>query len=193
MTGIVAEEFWIFAYGSLMWDPGFPFEESAPALLRGWHRSFCLLSTSYRGSQEKPGLVLGLDRGGACRGLAYRVAAERREEVCAYLKERETPREVYFIRAVEVALSRRRVKAHTFVVNRGFATYAGKLTPEATARYIVQGVGNRGTCRDYLANTVAHLDQLGIGDGPLHRLLRRVEEICAEDAAAVAAPGGHKL
>lgn len=186
-------DLWIFTYGSLMWQPGFTYEEAAAALLRGWHRSFCLKSTSYRGSKEKPGLVLGLDRGGACRGLAYRVAAAKIDETVAYLRERETPREVYFFREVEVRLADRSVRAHTFVVNRRFETYTGRLSPEETARYIIQGHGNRGSNRDYLASTVAHLDQLGIGDGPLHRLLRRVEEICAREASAVAGPGGRKL
>ena len=71
------KDLWVFAYGSLTWDPGFPFEEARPALLRGYHRAFCLYSTHYRGTPERPGLVLGLDRGGACRGIAYRIAAPR--------------------------------------------------------------------------------------------------------------------
>ncbi len=170
-----AENFWIFAYGSLIWDPGFPFEEARPGLLRGWHRSFCLYSMRYRGTPDRPGLVLGLDRGGACRGIAYRVATQQGEKVMAYLWEREMPNRVYACRDVTVEIETGPITARTFVVRRDTSQYAGKLSLARTVDLICQGHGQRGPCRTYLENTVRHLDKLGIPDGRLHALLRAVE------------------
>jgi cation transport protein ChaC len=165
---------WIFAYGSLMWDPGFPFEEARPALLKGYHRALCLYSTRYRGTPEKPGLVLGLDRGGACRGIAYRVTAANVERVMAYLWEREMVTRAYSCRAVTIHLATGPVRGRAFVVNRDHEQYAGKLPPERLIALICQGHGQRGPCRTYLENTVKHLDQLGVPDRRLHELLARV-------------------
>lgn len=165
---------WVFAYGSLMWDPGFPFEEARPALLKGYHRALCLYSTRYRGTPEKPGLVLGLDRGGACRGIAYRVTAANTERVMAYLWEREMVTRAYSCRAVTIRLATGPVRARAFVVNRDHKQYAGKLPPERLVALICQGHGQRGPCRTYLENTVKHLDQLGVPDKRLHELLARV-------------------
>ena len=175
------DDIWVFAYGSLMWNPGFAVEESRPALLRGYHRAFCMWSTSYRGTADSPGLVLGLDRGGACRGLAIRIGAHRKDEILKYLIARETPPDddVYAFRPVPVEFEDgTRVDAHAFIANRANAKYAGKLSLEKTARVVAAACGKRGTCRDYLANTVRHLDELGVADGPLHALLRRVEALC---------------
>lgn len=168
--------FWIFAYGSLIWDPGFPFEEARPALLRGWHRSFCLYSMRYRGTPERPGLVLGLDRGGACRGIAYRVAAAQGATVMAYLWDREMPNRVYACRDVAVQIATGAVTARTFVVRRDTPQYAGKLPLDRTAALICHGHGQRGPNRAYLENTVRHLDALGIPDARLHALLAAVEK-----------------
>ena len=176
-----AGDVWVFAYGSLMWDPGFAVEEARPALLKGYHRAFCMWSTTYRGTAENPGLVLGLDRGGACRGLAIRIGAHRKAEILDYLINRETPpgEDVYQFRPVQVAFEDgTRVAAYAFIANRNSAKYAGKLGAEEAARVIVAAAGKRGRCRDYLANTVRHLDELGVADGPLHALLRRVEALC---------------
>ena len=98
------EDFWVFAYGSLMWNPGFPFLESHPALVRGYHRSFCVESTHYRGTKEKPGLVLGLDRGGACRGRAYKVCRTQGKTVSDYLHEREMLSGIYEPRWLKATL-----------------------------------------------------------------------------------------
>jgi cation transport protein ChaC len=170
------EDFWVFAYGSLMWRPGFEFLDRQPALLRGYHRAFCVISTHYRGTAEKPGLVLGLDRGGACRGRAFRVAAVEADHVIGYLHNREMINGVYDPRwfTVETPLGARRAAA--FVVDRSHEQYAGKLTARQTADYIAQGVGVMGSNLDYLRSTVTHLDELGIGESALHRLLRIVEE-----------------
>lgn len=163
-------DLWVFGYGSLMWRPDFPFREAAPALLRGYHRAFCIYSFHYRGSPERPGLVLGLDRGGACRGRAFRVAKADVAAVCDYLHAREMVTGVYVPRMVGIEVGGRRVLAATYLADRSHPQYARKLTPQQTLRYILQGVGVSGSNLDYLESTVAHLDELGIADGPLHEL-----------------------
>jgi len=168
------KDLWVFAYGSLIWDPGFPFEEARPGLLRGYHRSFCLYSTRYRGTPERPGLVLGLDRGGACRGVAYRIAAAHVEAVWSYLWEREMTNRSYHCRLLPLDLDGAGIRARTFVVDRTHPNYAGKLNAERTAEIICDAVGQRGACYAYLASTVDHLDQLGIPDPRLHALLAAV-------------------
>ena len=168
-------DFWVFAYGSLMWRPGFEFAEARPALLRGYHRAFCIASTHYRGNPEKPGLVLGLDRGGACRGRAYRIAAEKARPVARYLHEREMVTGVYEPRWVRVVTPGGALTAVTYVADRAHRQYAGKLPVAEVVAVIRQGVGTAGSNIDYLVNTVCHLDELGIADGPLHRLLRAVQ------------------
>ena len=168
-------DLWIFAYGSLMWHPGFPYEEARPALLRGYHRSFCLYSHQYRGTPEKPGLVLGLDTGGSCRGIAYRVKARNAKRVMAYLWRREMPARVYACREVKVDLAGHTVPARAFIVRRDHPQYAPDLSVQRTVELVCQGHGRRGPCRAYLANTVRHLDQLGIPDRRLHAILKRVE------------------
>lgn len=163
--------YWVFAYGSLMWNPGFPFVEKSPAMVRGYHRAFCVYSTEYRGTTERPGLVLGLDRGGACRGLAFRVAADQVDAVRAYLYERELSYPIYEPKLLTALMPGRSAVAEAFVVNRHHDAYAGKLAPERAADIVRTAVGNRGTNREYLENTVRHLESLGIAEGPLHRLL----------------------
>ncbi len=171
------EDFWVFGYGSLMWNPGFPHLEVQVALLRGYHRRFCIYSVHYRGTQDCPGLVLGLDRGGSCRGLAFRVPAAEGDAVMHYLYEREMLQKVYRPRWLKVHLPAGPVQACGFVVNRNHQQYTGHLSLEETAAYIAQGRGNRGQCREYLANTLAHLDALGIGDSGLGDLLVEVDRI----------------
>jgi len=177
-----SDEFWIFGYGSLMWHPGFDHLERVPALLRGYHRAFCIISRHYRGTAERPGLVLGLDRGGACRGIAYRAPADRRDEVMAYLHDREMIHYVYVHKQLPVALGDgRRVLADTYVADPDNDQYAGKLPVEELVRLTLQGLGSRGACAEYLENTVFHLDELGIRDGPLHDLLDRVRTAQGDD------------
>ena len=178
-----AEPVWIFAYGSLMWNPEMPFAERRPALLRGWHRSFCLYSPEYRGTRERPGLVLGLDRGGACRGVVYRLPQDRLTEAIDLVWSREMTGFVYRMRPVTVTTPQGRVAAHAFTVRRDSRDYAGRLPLDDVARILAVCAGDRGTGRDYLGNTVRHLEELGIADGPLHRLAERV--------AALPAPQPH--
>ena len=174
------QDVWVFGYGSLMWDPGVVHEEMQPALLHAYHRAFCIYSHRYRGTSQLPGLVLGLDRGGSCRGRAYRVAGAHAARTLAYLWDREMVSGVYVPRRVGVRLARGRgrgrVDCWTFVADRKHPQYAGALALEDQVGLILQGQGVSGPCRDYLANAVRHLDELGIADGPLHRLMALVEE-----------------
>ena len=183
---------WFFAYGSLMWDPGFAPVEVRPARLYGYHRAFCVRSRHYRGTAAAPGGVLGLDHGGAWHGRALRVAERDRAHVFEYLAEREMPEEIYTCRQVRLALGRRRVDGYALVVNRDNFLYAGRLSEAEIARIIVNSEGGRGRNRDYLASTVRHLDDLGIGDGPMHRLLAVVEDEAAKLKPTAAATGGVK-
>ncbi len=171
------ENFWVFAYGSLIWRPDFPFVEGVPGRLHGWHRRMCIRSIHYRGRPDRPGLVLGLDRGGSCRGLAYRVADDLVETVRRILDERELISGVYDPRYAPVTLDDgRRVAGYLFVARRGHDQYAGGLSTEETAAMIRQGHGSCGSSRDYLANTVRHLEILGLGGASLRRLLQLVDE-----------------
>ena len=170
-----AGDLWLFAYGSLMWDPGFAYCAAKPALLYGHHRRFCVYSHGHRGTPERPGLVLGLDRGGACKGIAYRIPAVDVPDALAYLWAREMQSRVYQMKALRVRLKGGRiVKAYAFVVDRTHRDYAGDLSLAQTARLIRQGVGRRGSAHQYLENAVQELTRLGLIDGPLHRLQRYV-------------------
>jgi glutathione-specific gamma-glutamylcyclotransferase len=177
------ESVWIFAYGSLMWDHDFPRAETDPALLRGYHRSFCLYSYDYRGTRARPGLTLGLDRGGACRGIALRLPPEALAEAVdrLWVREMTAPR-VYDMRLLPVRTTCGSRRAFAFTVRRDHADYAGRLSPEAAARIIAEAAGRRGACRDYLADTVNHLTGLGIADPSLQRLAKRVGALVAATA-----------
>ena len=176
---------WVFAYGSLMWNPEMAFAETRPAVLHGFHRRFCLYSRDYRGTPERPGLVLGLDRGGSCRGLARRLPPDALGAAIDRLWAREMAGDtqygnaiepiqdagqVYDMRAVTVATPQGPVAAYAFTVRRDNIDYAGRLGIERMAEIIAAAAGGRGTGRDYLANTVRHLDELGIRDKGLRRL-----------------------
>lgn len=190
------EPLWVFAYGSLIWDPGFVFERRRHATLYGYRRRLCVYSHRYRGTPEAPGLVLGLDRGGCCRGIAYRVAPDRADEVLDYLWQREMVTGAYRPMRLRVALpspdpdpdpdldpdsrpgpvsgGRSRVTACCFVADRSHPQYCCGLGEESVVRLIVEGRGLKGPNWEYLANTVAHLEALGIADRPLRDLLHKV-------------------
>ncbi|MDH3240787.1 MAG: gamma-glutamylcyclotransferase [Alphaproteobacteria bacterium] len=183
---MVEREFWVFAYGSLMWNPGFAWEQRVPARLHGFHRAMCIYSHVWRGTPERPGLVLGLDRGGSCRGLAYRIDPRLEPEVTDYLEARERVTAVYLGKRLAVTLEGagaaaakeppRRALALTYVADRGHHQYAGRLPEAEAARLIRQGRGRGGLNTDYLESAVRHLAALDMPDGPLTRLHRLVRE-----------------
>jgi cation transport protein ChaC len=179
------QENWIFGYGSLMWRPGFAFAEQRRARLRGLHRRLCVYSHVHRGTPERPGLVMGLDRGGACRGIAFRVEPEDWPETLAYLRAREQVTNVYLEVSRPVQLlghDAREVTAVAFAVDRSHSQYAGKLGLEAQLALIGQGHGISGPCADYVLSTVAHLRELGVED----RLLQTLAERLAPEAGYAA-------
>jgi cation transport protein ChaC len=166
-------DFWVFGYGSLMWRPGFPHRDRVPARLAGAHRSLCVYSWVHRGSKARPGLVLGLDRGGSCRGVAFRVDGSARDEVIAYLRARELVTAVYHEtwRPVRlVAAGERTVSALTYVADRRHAQYAGRLPREALLAHVRDARGHSGDNARYVLNTVGHLRELGIADATLEWL-----------------------
>jgi len=166
-------DLWVFGYGSLMWRPDFAFLERVPARLIGEHRALCVYSFVHRGTPEKPGLVLGLDRGGACRGIAFRVAERERTATVAYLRAREQVTSVYreVMRAVWLENEpRQRVSALAYVVDRGHVQYAGRLSPAEQLRHVQQGHGQSGANRDYVIATVKAIEAEGFRDRSLHQL-----------------------
>jgi cation transport protein ChaC len=171
-------ELWVFGYGSLMWRPGFDVLERVPAKLIGMHRALCVFSFVHRGTPERPGLVLGLDRGGMCRGIAFRVAAAARDETIAYLREREQVTSVYLetMRRIELEEeARRQVRALCYTVDRGHAQYAGRLTVDESVHYVRQGHGRSGNNRDYVLETVRALEALGYRETELHLIADRLK------------------
>jgi glutathione-specific gamma-glutamylcyclotransferase len=188
------EDLWVFAYGSLIWRPGFSSIDRVPARLIGLHRALCVYSFDHRGTPERPGLVLGLDRGGACRGVAYRVAAPQRAETIAYLREREQTTNVYIEAMRPVILQSkppRQVSALVFVVDRRHPQYAGRLDLDRQLHLVRQGHGRSGPNREYVLSTVKALEALGYRDHDLHLLaerLRGVHESASEQATNVAQP-----
>jgi cation transport protein ChaC len=170
-------DFWVFGYGSLMWRPGFPHDGALPALLRGYHRSFCVYSHHYRGTPEQPGLVLGLAPGGTCRGVAFRVPRGQEASVRDYLDERELVSYAYIPRLLPVEIPEGEVEAYTFVADPKHRQFAGDLGVERSAEMIMEAKGIAGLNRDYLINTVRHLERHGFGDDGLRPLLKRVEHL----------------
>ena len=173
------DKVWVFAYGSLMWRPDFKYVESEPALLRGYHRAFCIYSHVYRGSVKNPGLVLGLENGGSCLGRAFRLNIEAAQDILAAIHAREMIYDVYVARRLPISLTQRsgapRVMANTYTADRAGPQYSGKLERDIMIKLIRNGHGTAGNGRDYLANTVHHLHQLGLTDNGLAALLRDVD------------------
>ena len=175
-----AQPVWIFAYGSLIWDPEFTYAETEAALLHGYHRSFCLYSYDYRGTPAQPGLVLGLDRGGSCRGMAFRLSADSVAEAIDRVWLREmSGRRVYDMRLLPVRTGHGTRRALAFTVLRDCPDYAGRLSLDEAVRLILGAVGRRGTCRDYFENTLRHLERLGLADTLLRSLAKRIEALTA--------------
>jgi cation transport protein ChaC len=187
---------WVFGYGSLMWRPGFAYEARVPATLYGAHRSLCVYSHVHRGTPERPGLVLGLSRGGACRGVAFRVAETHREQTIAYLREREQVTSVYLERVRPVRLddgTDRLVSALTYIADPTHPQFAGDLPLESLLALVRNAHGASGPNAEYVLNTAAHLEELGVRDSRLFALARALSADAprphaAEEALPAATP-----
>lgn len=170
-------DMWIFGYGSLMWSPGFDYVEARRARLAGYHRAFCVYSIHYRGTERQPGLVLGLDRGGACEGIAFRIAPEARAATVDYLRRRELIYGVYRETLLPVDISHtdreqtKTVWAIAYIAERCHPAYAGTLPLVREAHLIRRSAGRGGTNLDYLLSTRRHLLELGIREPRLERLI----------------------
>ncbi len=169
------DDFWVFGYGSLMWRPGFEHEEARQARLFGYHRALCVRSFVHRGTPERPGLVLGLDHGGSCHGVAFRIRAENRDAVLTYLRERELVTQVYVEAARKIRLETGHdVRAVTYVVDRLHTQYAGVLSVDDAVLRVSGAVGQSGPNEEYVVNTVDHLKTLGIHDPHLEEIARKI-------------------
>jgi cation transport protein ChaC len=168
-------DFWVFGYGSLIWRPGFAHVETQRARLHGYRRSLCVYSFVHRGTRERPGLVLGLDRGGSCIGLAFRVPGDLRDEVITYLRERELVTNVYLERMLKVRLDGgETVDAVAYIVDRQHEQYAGALDAVDAAAVVRGAVGQSGNNEAYVLSTLEHLKALGIRDHWLDDVGRQV-------------------
>lgn len=178
-------EVWVFAYGSLVWNPIVEHEDRVVVTVHGYHRSFCLWSRTHRGTPDYPGLVLGLDRGGRCTGVAYRIANERAERELRLLWRREMLLGSYAPRWVFATHGRRQFRALAFVINRDRPGYAGRLPPEQVVERLIHGRGHFGTGLEYLRNTIDGLAAAGIRDPNLIRLEALARRMLGEDEAQV--------
>ena len=180
----LSEGVWLFGYGSLIWNPAFHFTDRLIGTVYGYHRRFCLWTHLGRGCPERPGLVLGLERGGSCRGVAFHIATDAVEEELAIVWRREMLSGAYVPRWVDVRSALGDIRAITFVINHAHERYARFLPDERVAEVISTAEGFLGPCADYLINTVDHLAELGIHDRPLERLRAQVLARGSKSAAA---------
>jgi len=160
----------VFGYGSLMWNPAVEHTAALPAKVNGWHRSFCLRSIVGRGSPDRPGLMLALDRGGACRGLLLQIEPRKVREELRVLWRREMMTEAYEARWVNAVVGGMTLRAITFTVNRSHPRYAKSLPLDEMARMINTGAGSLGSCREYFDATIRTLETLGIRDAGMEGL-----------------------
>lgn len=169
---------WVFGYASLMWSPGFRAVERLTGTVHGYHRSLCIYSHTHRGTPAVPGLVMGLCRGGSCRGVAFRMPVARRRAVLEMLWRREMGNRVYQVRLLSARLAdSRSVRALAFVADPAHRQFAGDLPLERTARLVAQGLGQRGRNIEYLDQTLAHMRALGVPDRHLEAVLARVHAL----------------
>lgn len=181
MGGYKRTDFWVFGYASLMWRPEFDYVEKAPARLYGYHRSLCVSSVVYRGTPGRPGLVFGLESGGACRGCAFRIASGRVDEVLGYLRKRELVTGAYREKYLPVHLldaggnTRRRANAVCYAVDREHSQYAGEITNAARIDRLFRATGKSGDNLSYVENTLESLREMDVRDSNLIRLWRAVE------------------
>jgi cation transport protein ChaC len=176
-------EVWVFAYGSLVWNPIVEHEDRVVVTVHGYHRSFCLWSRTHRGTPGYPGLVLGLDRGGRCTGVAYRLAPANAEQELRLLWRREMLLGSYSPRWVFATHGRRQFRALAFVINRDRPGYAGRLPPEQVVERLIHGRGHFGTGLEYLRSTIDGLAAAGIRDPNLIRLEALARQTLGDDEA----------
>ena len=171
-----AEPLWLFGYGSLIWKPEIEHTEERVALARGWHRSFCMKMTRWRGTKEQPGLMMALDRGGQCKGVAFRLVEDNRRQALDKLFRREMTLKPtsYWPRLLQLSTDKGPLRALAFVINRQGITYAGPLSEEEVVERLATSCGHWGSGADYLYNTVKNLEQRGIHDAHLWRLQQLV-------------------
>ena len=178
LTLVPRGDLWVFAYGSLMWSPDFPYAERKAGRVHGYHRALCILSSRYRGTPDKPGLVMGLCPGGSCRGMAFRAQASQAKEVLDTLWKREMLNKVYTPKFVPVSLAgTQRVHALAFVADTSHRQFVDELDVHGRARLVAQGVGQRGRCVDYIRNTLDHMRELGVHDPHLTRILETAMDL----------------
>lgn len=178
LTRVPRGDLWVFGYASLMWSPDFPHSERRSCMLHGYHRSLCIYSHRHRGTPDVPGLVMGLCRGGSCWGVAFRIPARKVRAALTTLWQREMVNRVYQPRIVPIRFDGKTVTAVAFVADSSHSQFAGRLSVSQTARLVAQGCGQRGKNIDYLSQTVAHMDELGIREGQLHQVLGVVRKLC---------------
>ncbi len=179
-----SEDVWIFGYGSLIWNPAFHFVDTRVGTLFGYHRRFCLWTTMGRGSPDYPGLILGLERGGCCHGLAMRIAPEAVETETDIIWRREMLRGAYIPRLVRLRSAGAVIRAVTFVINHRHGAYAGILPEHMVVERLARAEGRLGPCAEYLSNTVEHLDELGVQDRHMTRLRDQVQRLCLDSGAS---------
>lgn len=182
-----AGDVWVFGYGSLIWNPTIHTVERRRAEVRGYHRRFCLWTHLGRGTMDCPGLTLGLERGGSCSGVVYRIAAAEAEHELLLLWHREMLTGAYEPRWVRAATPEGPVSAVAFCINANHPRYAGKLPENKVAAVIASAEGALGPCCHYLFSTVQHLRDLGIRDRHLERIAHEVEALRAASSAGEAA------
>ena len=164
-------QLWVFGYGSLMWNPGFEFVEVQRARINGVHRAPCIYSWVHRGTRARPGIVLGLARGGACVGKAFRIAGENRDQVLNYLRARELVTNVYLETTRPVLLeSGPKVNAVTYIADVHHEQYAGHLSDRELVQQIRGAVGKSGPNEAYIIDTANHLREMGIRDSLMERV-----------------------
>lgn len=170
---------WLFGYGSLIWNPTIHFEEKRIGTVTGYHRRFCLWTQLGRGNPDCPGLLLGLEHGGACGGVVFRIAADKAEDECKVVWHREMIAGSYIPRWVDVETDDGTVHAITFVINHEHIRYACNLPDHEVVESVANAAGTLGNCAEYLINTAEHLEELGILDDHLRHLRSEVQRVCA--------------
>ncbi len=185
MARLPKGDLWVFAYGSLMWSPCFTYAAHSPARAHGYHRALCIRSTRYRGTHQRPGLVMGLCQGGSCWGVAYRIRPRDVARTLRRLWHREMPRRVYEPKLVAVRLrGGRKLRALAFVADPTHPAFVRELDLHGRARLVAQGIGVRGPCIDYIQNTLDHMHEVGVPDPHLERVLAAAHQLRGADGGA---------